>query len=46
MVAKQEAIKPVLMELQQNTTNTEEKLVHSKKILQVELLNMINTEEK
>ena len=43
---KQEVIKLVQMELQQNTTSMEEKLALSKKILLAELQNTINMEEK
>ena len=46
MVVKQEAIKQVLMELQANATNTEEKRALSKKIPLAELQNMIKTAEK
>ncbi len=46
MVVKQEVIEQVQTESQPNTTNTEEKQVHSKKILQAELLNTINMAEK
>ena len=46
MVVRLGVTEQVQTESQPNTTNTEEKQVHSKKILQAELLNMINMEEK